>query len=472
MSNYLLLRNNRETGPFSLENLVQMGLKPYDLIWVDGKSAAWRYPGEIPELKPYAPALEEQPFDRFFKKPEPAVAAIPEKPVEAGPVPQQAPSVPEPVPSFSDYESRYIPQSTPSQSEQPRRSVFVTMPKGRPAAEPAAQRVHADNAPRETKSVPIPAPTQKTGQPAELETKYVQPLDDIKEMYVRTLQQRNHRASKEHVLKTYGRRAAVIVGLLGAGLLLGFIVLKKPAANNTPVAIAKPTEVEQVLALNDNIADTSPEEKMPADAADQSIIQDLNSGNRSVAVSRLEKPDPKIVYKDQATEPVQNNENRFRRNTTSESKEIPEQQQQSPNYGYEPSAHNSATGERAKAVRDERNEENRPNSVRNENPVKQEVLNVSRIPERLAGQLKVNSNDYKRVALGGIRDLRLTVTNESAAALAKVVVELQYLKPNEEPLKTEMVSFRGIGPNESSTIRMPDTNRGIKVKYKIVEVVE
>jgi hypothetical protein len=47
-----------------------MGLKPFDLIWQEGKSAAWRYPGEVDELKPFAPPVEEQPFDRFYKKPE------------------------------------------------------------------------------------------------------------------------------------------------------------------------------------------------------------------------------------------------------------------------------------------------------------------------------------------------------------------------------------------------------------------
>src|SRR5699024_1544532 len=71
MASYLLLRNNKESGPFSVGDLVNFGLKPYDLVWIEGKSAAWRYPSEIEELKPYAPAVEEQPFDRFFKKPSP-----------------------------------------------------------------------------------------------------------------------------------------------------------------------------------------------------------------------------------------------------------------------------------------------------------------------------------------------------------------------------------------------------------------
>ena len=71
---YLLLRNNKQSGPYSLDDLKTMGLKAYDLVWVDGKSAAWRYPCEIDELSAFAPAVEEQPFDRFFKKASPVQA--------------------------------------------------------------------------------------------------------------------------------------------------------------------------------------------------------------------------------------------------------------------------------------------------------------------------------------------------------------------------------------------------------------
>src|SRR5436190_12705109 len=74
MKQYRLLRNNKESGPYSAEELIQSGFKPYDLIWIEGKSAAWRYPGEMQEFKTYAPAVEEQPFDRFYKKPSPTEA--------------------------------------------------------------------------------------------------------------------------------------------------------------------------------------------------------------------------------------------------------------------------------------------------------------------------------------------------------------------------------------------------------------
>src|ERR1700755_2544610 len=69
MDMYLLLRNNKQSGPYSLDDLKSMGLKAYDLVWSEGKSAAWRYPSEIEELKAFAPIVEEQPFDRFYRRP-------------------------------------------------------------------------------------------------------------------------------------------------------------------------------------------------------------------------------------------------------------------------------------------------------------------------------------------------------------------------------------------------------------------
>lgn len=66
---YLLLRDNKQSGPYSLDDIKTMGLKKYDLVWVEGKSAAWRYPCEVDEFKSFAPQVDEQPYDRFYKKP-------------------------------------------------------------------------------------------------------------------------------------------------------------------------------------------------------------------------------------------------------------------------------------------------------------------------------------------------------------------------------------------------------------------
>ncbi len=50
---YLVLRNNQQTGPFTIGELLQQQLKPSDMIWVEGKSAAWTYVSEL-ELIPFS----------------------------------------------------------------------------------------------------------------------------------------------------------------------------------------------------------------------------------------------------------------------------------------------------------------------------------------------------------------------------------------------------------------------------------
>lgn len=61
---YLLLRNNQESGPYTLGELSGMNLKPFDLLWQEGVSTSWKYPGEIEELVPMidhsAPSLPQQ----------------------------------------------------------------------------------------------------------------------------------------------------------------------------------------------------------------------------------------------------------------------------------------------------------------------------------------------------------------------------------------------------------------------------
>jgi len=44
---YLLLRNNQQTGPFSIGELLQQQLRPSDMIWIEGKSTAWTYLSEL-----------------------------------------------------------------------------------------------------------------------------------------------------------------------------------------------------------------------------------------------------------------------------------------------------------------------------------------------------------------------------------------------------------------------------------------
>lgn len=56
---YLLLRNNQQSGPFTIGELLQQQLMPSDMIWIEGKSTAWTYLSEL-ELIPFINKEETQ----------------------------------------------------------------------------------------------------------------------------------------------------------------------------------------------------------------------------------------------------------------------------------------------------------------------------------------------------------------------------------------------------------------------------
>ena len=55
MKTYLLLRNNKQTGPYTATCLLQMDLQEFDLIWAEGESITWKYPSEMIEFRESAP---------------------------------------------------------------------------------------------------------------------------------------------------------------------------------------------------------------------------------------------------------------------------------------------------------------------------------------------------------------------------------------------------------------------------------
>lgn len=169
MSKYLLLRDNKQTGPHTLDEIRALGLKKYDLIWVEGKSAAWRYAGEIEEMKSFAPEMEEQPFDRFFRKP-----------VREEHHQLRKEDIKPLVPAIQSTEQK------PSQKLKEKRYVAITLPSGK---KPEVRKVMVET-PANTKQVK-PSQPEKVIQNkvAEIVTKLENPLTQERLMLQREQQQ-------------------------------------------------------------------------------------------------------------------------------------------------------------------------------------------------------------------------------------------------------------------------------------------
>src|SRR5687768_4569723 len=83
MKQYFLLRENKESGPFTLETITKKNLLRSDLIWVEGLSTSWCHPTELDELKEHVQLfhLTERKQPQAVQQPvvvEPFVAAHPQ----------------------------------------------------------------------------------------------------------------------------------------------------------------------------------------------------------------------------------------------------------------------------------------------------------------------------------------------------------------------------------------------------------
>ena len=183
---YLLLRSNKQTGPYSIEELLQLNLKPFDLVWMEGRSAAWQYPFEIPSLKPYVP--------------ETPLADVPFKPVATAVMEET------PAPTLFS-EPLAEPQSTTPQKPETPKRVFVSVPKTYtatneqktfasqrsytehkaympPVEEPVYQKKEEVRQPSPSSySQPLSSFTQKPVGDDEVHTNYSRSLNDVEEDY-------------------------------------------------------------------------------------------------------------------------------------------------------------------------------------------------------------------------------------------------------------------------------------------------
>ena len=498
MATYLLLRNNKNSGPYSLEALIQLGLKPYDLVWVEGRSAAWRYPSEIEDLKFYAPAVEEQPYDRFYKKPSEKKSEKEnrqEVAQEAKPVQNQ--------PEVNFNIASEVKQNTKiADVKTPKKQVYVSLPANtgnsfvkKPATQvtasvndlAGADYFNGHSSPvkitEEVKSPSYPdlvndynsyQPNNKKiatsdsemltpRNQASAETKYAQSLDDIKDIYVQTLVDRKRKTAQKKLIMKAVKRGIPFAAVLVTGFIMGGLLMNRKDGDGKAVQSVL-NNADKSVANQDNKKEPVNQAVVPVTQTTATLQQPVDNPTQSTNAeeSLIKSPEPKKELKlDNGGSPqlplnvVKKFVAKQSETTKGDNDHLAGTVSKTQNIEVDP-----ATGERNKIVRSAT--EN--NSAGNENDPATSAKN------NLLKQVNVKGNDYKVGTFGGIHDLQLTVVNNSNFLLDRVMVELQYLKPSQQPLKTSNIQFDNVPPNGSLTLAIPATNRGIKVTYKVTNV--
>jgi hypothetical protein len=437
MSQYLLLRDNKQSGPYSLDELITKGLKPYDLVWLNGKSAAWRYPSEIAELKPYAPAVEEQPYDRFYKKPVTQQQELPVTSVKKEIVTAMADTVPPTV------------ETPPATVKNiPAKKIYVTMPaaNGHVAAstpvykETSYEAYQPKPVDEPVKSKPVTAPvtvndTVGAGSFTE------QVAADYYSQYEERMPAMAPAPRRRMMTGKLVMRSLVAACLILGGIVIGLAIsnrqLKQQQNLDSLVKQIQEREKARQAARINNLA----VQEQPTITVEPPPVNNttLPSKDDVGAVS-----DRETIKRSAETK-----------------KETPAQV---------PDTRTVAEVEQAK------HDVSVTPAVLNTHPIRQKVTRYDK-PENMESARKniyqlvaVEGSKYKTGVLGGISDLHLTISNNSPYPLDQVAVEIKYLGTEKKMVKTQTILFNDIAPGEQKTLEAPRSNRGISVDYAITRI--
>lgn len=448
MNKYLLLRDNKQTGPYSVEELTTKGLKPYDLVWLDGKSAAWRYPSEIAELKAFAPAVEEQPFDRFYKK-----TAAQQSATQASQtnITYQEPVHTEAVVVTTPVTSNNTPQPVIA------KKIYVTLPagagnRGNITTTTVTGKIASANSQttdKEDSSASLlnekfarlreEKIKQAESAAANLAATQETPAAIFSEIVDRTYPRQEEKLARNLQPGTNNHRL-LMRSIAAACLLLGGVIIGLVISNNR--------QQKNSAALDQLVKQIQQRDKknqLPAQEAALPVPQDnLTSIDNNVAAGQQQP----------AVEPDNNRQgaigtpvnHKVEQPATKESMPVKDVSQR----------------QTVKVI---------PALVTN----KPEESQVSRQEAEKARKnihqlVAVDANKYKTGVLGGISDLQLTISNNSLYPLDEVQVEVRYLGPEKRVVKTQLLLFNDVAPGEQKTIEAPRTNRGVTVDYVITRI--
>ena len=82
----------------------------------------------------------------------------------------------------------------------------------------------------------------------------------------------------------------------------------------------------------------------------------------------------------------------------------------------------------------------------------------------------VKTNNYRKIEIGGIDNLKIMVTNTSLYKIDFVTVYVEYLKASGDTAQTAVLEFHDLKPNETKELHAPDSKRGVNILANIINV--
>lgn len=506
MNQYLLLRDNKQTGPYTAQELAAKGLKAYDLVWQEGKSAAWRYPSEIDELKPFAPVVEEQPYDRFYKK-------TGEQTADAQPVAQAQQPVQQVQPVITLKEEQPVSQ----QAGQTAKHIYVTMPGSKTQTATVAKKEETRPVTQQTQqySTYNNASSTKTSEKKPAASSYIVSKEDDEENSSLLAGYQSRKKEDDEInnsyLSDYEQRKAAFES-------------KKPGKQTTkqaePVASTVSNKKESFLSKTDISSRKSDRVDLKALLAGSGrYLQDnknltrgllaavlilggvviglvINSGHRQPDTQALESLVKEIRQQNEraSSNPANNSSlpvTETARKSSKETEDAGNYDKSNTDPAPSPAQRTEQSVVRHAILKKEQLNTTTPVSNK---PIAEPISNTNNTPaepiqavvetrdkapnqemlekarRNIYDMVHVEASAFKVGLLGGISDLDITVLNSSSYPLDQVSVEIRYLGPEKKLVKSQTLVFNNVPAGKRRTLEAPRTNRGISIDYSVTSI--
>lgn len=431
---YLLLRNNRQTGPHTLEELLQQDLKPMDLVWVEGRSAGWSYPSEIEALKPFVKA----------------------------PVPEQRPvSVPKEEPQAA----------TPFSKPLNNRHIFVSMPAGAVPRAQAKSPQPADDLEQKAEALRRRAQAYAATPPGEepLTTNYTRPLVEVEEDYTAWVYQKLSKKKRK-----FDTKKILLLSCLGAALMAGAWWVSsspKPAPETTPEAQLpqqQPTASshEEIIPMV-NQSDTKISKLTPSPVYRRPYP--VKKSQRKTVVAAVQSvPTAAPVVPERQGGPAK--EGPMPERTTTGKKSpgttVKEERQafgqklkglfkkltkkEEPPPATEPPQPAQTSGSQRRATQREEEEGTAPATI------------------NLAEGVDLKTPYQPDNWMMGVKGAKLTLSNHNRETVRTATAEVRYYNEDNTLLDKKTIAFSNIAPGRSQTLAVPDHRLADHFEYKLL----
>jgi hypothetical protein len=395
---YILLRNNSESKPLSLEELKQTGLLPADLLWVECQSMSWRHPHEIPELKalimeseiPKNKSRNDESFEKYAPQVENTSTANAETNGACVKLPSKGNSL--------------------KKQDEPvalKKEPFTATNKEVNNTCTGSSGNHSGNTENKINGLAI---------------NDTLPGSDIQETYFRKPAPKEKKDLMESLLSLPPKKIALYAGLVAAGALLMLII--RGTGGNDKVIMQPVSRQPEVLNTEQVIEPAAP-------AEDSTATPESYNPQNSLIAETTDAP-------------------------------AGEQRTSSP-------AKPTVPVKKAEEKKETANLAN-VQPVAKQPAVTGPTVEKTVAAENIASQLLIKANEYNVAAFGGIRNLVMTLQNDSRYFLDKVSVEVRYLNPEGTLVKTDNIDFNFVQPGNTATVAVRKSSRGVKVSYKIINI--